>query len=87
MYTSDGKARGEYRTYNISKSNSGNDIGSTIELIERRFLKRERKELPDLITIDGGKAHLETIIKKLEESSIKANIISILKRCQEKGIF
>ena len=49
VYTSDGKARGEYRTYNISKSNSGNDIGSMIELIERRFSTREREDLPDLI--------------------------------------
>ena len=87
VYTSDGKARGEYRTYNISKSNSGNDIGSMIELIERRFLKRERKELPDLIIIDGGKVHLETIIKKLEESSIKANIISISKGVRRKASF
>jgi len=87
VYTSDGKARGEYRTYNISKSNSGNDIGSMVELIERRFLKRERKELPDLIIIDGGKVHLETIIKKLEESSIKANIISISKGVRRKASF
>lgn len=87
VYTSDGKARGEYRTYNISKANSGNDIGSMIELIERRFLKRERKELPDLIIIDGGKVHLETIIKKLEESSIKANIISISKGVRRKASF
>ena len=87
VYTSDGKARGEYRTYNISKLNSGNDIGSMIELIERRFLKRERKELPDLIIIDGGKVHLETIIKKLEESSIKANIISISKGVRRKASF
>ena len=88
VYTSDGKARGEYRTYNISKSNSGNDIGSMIELIERRFLKRERKELPDLIIIDGGKVHLETIIKKLEESNIyNLNIISISKGVRRKASF
>ena len=43
--------------------------------------------MPDLIIIDGGKVHLETIIKKLEESSIKANIISISKGVRRKASF
>tara|TARA_B100002052_G_scaffold175176_1_gene159382 strand:+ start:163 stop:2004 length:1842 start_codon:yes stop_codon:yes gene_type:complete len=88
VYTSDGKARGEYRTYNISKSNSGNDIGSMIELIERRFSTREREDLPDLIIIDGGKVHLKTIIKKLEDSNIyHIDIISISKGIRRKASF
>ena len=55
VYTSQGKASNLYRSYNISKSNWGNDIGSMVELIERRFSGVKTKELPDLIIIDGGK--------------------------------
>ena len=88
MYTAEGKARGQYRTYNISQSNSGNDIGSMVELIERRFLTREKEDLPDLIIIDGGKVHLKTIIKKLEDSNIyHIDIISISKGIRRKASF
>tara|TARA_B100000530_G_scaffold326671_1_gene265664 strand:- start:811 stop:2652 length:1842 start_codon:yes stop_codon:yes gene_type:complete len=88
VYTAEGKARGQYRTYNISQSNSGNDIGSMVELIERRFLTREREDLPDLIIIDGGKVHLKTIIKKLEDSNIyHIDIISISKGIRRKASF
>lgn len=88
VYTSDGKARDQYRIYNISKSNSGNDIGSMIELIEKRFLKGKIRELPDLIIIDGGKIHLKHVLKKLEESNIyNLNIISISKGIRRKASF
>ena len=88
VYTAEGKARGQYRTYNISQSNSGNDIGSMVELIERRFLTREREDLPDLIIIDGGKVHLKTIMKKLEDSNIyHIDIISISKGIRRKASF
>ena len=57
-----------------------------IELIERRFSK-EKEDLPDLI-IDGGKVHLKTIIKKLEDSNIyHIDIISISKGIRRKASF
>ena len=37
VYSENGKEKELYRSYNISKANSGNDIGSMVEVIERRF--------------------------------------------------
>ena len=71
VYSVEGKARNLYRTYNISKTNSGNDIGSMSELIERRFGNIDAKNLPGLIIIDGGKTHLRQILKKFDELNIK----------------
>ena len=62
VYTTQGRANKLYRSYNISKSNWGNDIGSMTELIERRFSDKKR-ELPDLIIIDGGQTHLKQVLQ------------------------
>jgi len=88
VYSVEGKARNLYRTYNISKVNSGNDIGSMGELIERRFGNIDEKNLPSLIIIDGGKTHLKQILRKFDELKIKdINIISISKGVRRKSSF
>jgi len=88
VYTSQGKTSKLYRSYNISKSNWGNDIGSMVELIERRFSGDKTKELPDLIIIDGGRTHLKKVIQALESCNIyEANVISISKGIRRKSNF
>jgi len=88
VYTKQGKASDLYRTYNISKPNWGNDIGSMIELIERRFSGVKTRELPDLIVVDGGKTHLKKVLQALEACGIKnANVISISKGIRRKATF
>jgi len=88
VYTKQGKASDLYRTYNISKPNWGNDIGSMIELIERRFSGIKTGELPDLVVIDGGKTHLKKVLQALEACSIKGvNVISISKGIRRKATF
>ncbi len=87
VYTTQGKASKLYRSYNISKSNWGNDIGSMIELIERRFSDKKR-ELPDLIIIDGGKTHLKEVLKAFRSCNINdINVISISKGIRRKANF
>ena len=66
VYDKKGKESDKYRLYNISKKNSGNDIASMQEVIERRY--GGNNNLPSLIIIDGGLNHLravETTLKKL----------------------
>ena len=88
VYTRSGKAKNLYRSYNISKDNSGNDIGSMIELINRRFSSTKQNKIPNLIIIDGGKTHLNNIIKKMKEMGIQmTNIISISKGVRRKSAF
>ena len=87
-YTANGKATSLYRSYNISKPKWGNDIGSMIEVIERRFSGLKAKELPDLIIIDGGKTHLKKVLLTLEACGIHdANVISISKGVRRKSKF
>lgn len=88
VYSENGKEKKFYRSYNISKANSGNDIGSMLEVIERRFSSSKTKRLPDLIIIDGGATHLKQVhlkLKQLELNSI--NLISISKGVRRKSAF
>tara|TARA_A100001011_G_scaffold302776_1_gene316556 strand:+ start:138 stop:1979 length:1842 start_codon:yes stop_codon:yes gene_type:complete len=88
VYTAQGKEKDLYRTYNISKPNSGNDIGSMIELIERRFLGVKTRKLPDLIIIDGGKTHLNQVLQAFKVCNIDdVNVISISKGIRRKATF
>jgi excinuclease ABC subunit C len=87
VYNREGKAKNLYRTYNISKNNSGNDIGSMLELIQRRF-SNKKNTTPDLIIIDGGKTHLMQVQKRIKEMGISsATIISISKGIRRKATF
>ena len=88
VYSDQGKAKQLYRTYDISKSNSGNDIGSMVELIKRRFSKVGKRELPSLIIIDGGKTHLKKALKTFKDCNIpEINIIAISKGVRRKASF
>ncbi len=87
-YSKNGKLRDLYRSYNISKTNWGNDIGSMIELIERRFFSSKSRKLPSLIIIDGGKSHLKMVLNKFKEFNIQSiNVISISKGIRRKSSF
>ena len=88
VYTDQGRASKLYRSYNISKSNWGNDIGSMIELLERRFSRIKPSDMPDLIIIDGGKTHLKKALQALQACNIpEANVISVSKGIRRKANF
>ena len=88
VYSKNGKEKKFYRSYNISKENSGNDIGSMLELIERRFSASSKKRLPDLMIIDGGKTHLKKVLIKLKQLKLNSvNVISISKGVRRKSAF
>ena len=77
----------EYRLYNIKSVEGPNDFASMEEIIFRRYnrLLKEKKTLPNLIIIDGGKGQLSSALKslcllKLEK---KIEIISIAKKLEE----
>ncbi len=88
VYSIQGKNKHAYRSYNISKENLGNDIGSMLEIFERRFKKERIKELPSLIIIDGGRTHLENTLKKFKELSLDdVNVIAISKGARRRAVF
>jgi len=85
-YNSRGKVKDMYKTYNISSKNSGNDIGSMQEVIERRFSKiNNLSTLPSVVLIDGAQTHLKAVRKILNKLKIEGIcLIAISKGARRK---
>jgi excinuclease ABC subunit C len=77
----------EYRLYNIKSVSGPNDFASMEEIIFRRYkrLLNEKKSLPNLIIIDGGKGQLSSALKSLNLLKLdqKIEIIGIAKKLEE----
>jgi len=77
----------EYRHYNIKTVEGPDDYGSMEEVVYRRYkrLLDEKKSLPQLIVIDGGKGQLNAAVKSLKKLNLKDNVsvIGIAKRLEE----
>ncbi|MCX8082647.1 MAG: excinuclease ABC subunit UvrC [bacterium] len=70
-----------YRRYRIKTVKGIDDCKMLEEVLTRRFdTPEERKEMPSLILIDGGKAQLNTALKVLEQMNINIPVISLAKR-------
>jgi excinuclease ABC subunit C len=77
----------EYRHYNIKTVEGPDDFASMQEIILRRYkrLIDEKKELPQLIVVDGGKGQLSAALKSLDQLKLRGKIaiIGIAKRLEE----
>jgi len=61
-----------------------NDYKMIEEVLTRRFdSEEERKELPDLILVDGGKGQLNTALKTLKMFNIDVPVVSLAKRNED----
>lgn len=70
-----------YRRYRIKTVTGIDDYKMIEEILTRRFdSPEERKTLPDLILIDGGKGHLNIAQTVLEKYNLKIPVISIAKK-------
>lgn len=80
-------AKKEYRHYNIKSVKGPDDFASMEEIIYRRYkrLKDEKKPMPQLIVVDGGKGQLSAALKSLEKLGLrgKITIIGIAKKLEE----
>lgn len=80
-------AKKEYRHFNIRTVKGPDDFASMEEIIERRYkrLLDEKKPLPQLIVIDGGKGQLSSALKSLEKLGLRGEItiIGIAKKLEE----
>ncbi len=78
----------EYRKFKIKTVSGPDDVASLGEVVRRRYtrLLREKKALPDLILVDGGKGQLNVVKKTLEDLGLRDQaLISLAKR--EEVIF
>jgi len=77
----------DYRHFNIKTVEGPNDFASMEEIIHRRYsrLMKEKKQLPQLIVIDGGKGQLSSAVKSLKALDLygKITIIGIAKKLEE----
>ena len=80
-------AKSEYRYFNIKTVTGPDDFASMNEVVYRRYkrLVDEKKELPNLIIVDGGKGQLNAAVVALKTLNIygQVPIIGIAKRLEE----
>ena len=76
------KAPHFYRKYRIEKPQD--DYGAVLEVLTRRIKKTKLEDLPDLLIIDGGKGHLNTAAKVLNESNITT--VDLIALSKEKSL-
>jgi excinuclease ABC subunit C len=80
-------AKREYRRYNIKTVEGANDFASVGEIVYRRYkrLLEEKKPLPKLIVIDGGKGQLNSAVQSLQKLDLynRIPIIGIAKKLEE----
>jgi excinuclease ABC subunit C len=88
-YTNGKKNTSEYRKFNIKTVVGPDDYASFDEVLRRRFtrLLKERKKLPDMVIIDGGKGQLGVAKRVFEELSLldKVDLLSIGKNSSHKS--
>lgn len=75
-----------YRHYHIRSVQGQDDYASMAEAVQRRYTAfiEEDRELPDLIIADGGKGHMETIRKTLEDMGLAIPILGLAKDRKHK---
>ncbi|MDD5108488.1 MAG: excinuclease ABC subunit UvrC [Candidatus Omnitrophica bacterium] len=86
--------KNNYRRFRIKSFSGINDYKMLAEIVRRRYVRliREKKPLPDLLLIDGGKGHLLTAARQLKELNLDIALVSIAKEkenlysSQKRGI-
>lgn len=88
-YTNGKKNTSEYRKFNVKTVVGPDDYASFDEVLRRRFTRliKEKKKLPDMVIIDGGKGQLGVAKRVFEELSLldKVDLLSIGKNSSHKS--
>ena len=73
--------KNNYRRFRIKTVEGIDDYKMISEVVHRRYLRlvQEKLPLPDLILIDGGRAHLSTAKRELDNLSLKIPLVSLAK--------
>lgn len=84
VYDEGGFNKKEYRQYNITETDTGDDFAMMREVMRRRIAKiKDGGVSPDLMIIDGGKGQLSQVLNMMEQDWIdtedKPAIIAVAK--------
>ena len=77
-----GVRKREYRQYSIQEAAAGDDYAAMREAVRRRY---EKRELPDLLLIDGGKGQLSQALEVLEALGRQGLVVGVSKGEGRKG--
>lgn len=63
VFGPEGAIKGDYRRFNVSPPQAGDDYAALAEAVTRRYerVTREGKALPELLLIDGGKGQVRAV--------------------------
>ncbi|MDF2774901.1 MAG: UvrABC system protein, partial [Geminicoccaceae bacterium] len=78
--------RAEYRKFKVKSVEGTDDFASMNEVVSRYFRRRldEKKSLPDLVVIDGGKGQLSAAAAALRDLGLETfQLVSLAKREEE----
>ena len=78
--------RSEYRTFKLKTVEGQDDFASMHEVLSRYFKRRldEKKALPDLLVVDGGRGQLNAALAAAQETAVPAlAMASLAKRDEE----
>ena len=86
----DGKpAKEDYRHYHVKTVEGINDFASMSEVVYRRYsrLLREKKSLPQLVIIDGGKGQLSAAMESIDRLNLRGQMTIVGLAKKEESIF
>ena len=78
--------KSEYRRFKITGKQTPDDFAMMREVIQRRYARliEEKKRLPDLIVVDGGKGQLSSAVQVLRQLGLEEQpVIGLAKRLEE----
>ncbi len=82
-------AKDEYRHYHVKTVEGINDFASMAEVVYRRYsrLLREKKSLPQLVIIDGGKGQLSAAMESIDKLNLRGQMTVVGLAKKEESIF
>ncbi len=77
--------KNRYRKFIVRLPSSTDDTGMMAEVVKRHVLKlkKENKELPHLLLVDGGKGQLSAALEGVEAADLFLPVVAIAKECEE----
>jgi len=78
--------RSEYRTFKLKTVEGQDDFASVHEVLTRWFRRRldEKKVLPDLLVVDGGRGQLNAALAAAQETAVPALTMASLAKREEE---
>ena len=90
VFDSNGAVKSDYRRFNISGIEPGDDYAAMKQALTRRYIRLQQEEsrLPDILLIDGGKGQVAMAVAVLHDLQIEnMQIIGVAKGTTRKAGF